>query len=194
MWRTLYINWWPHFKKRPVVANPIKCKQTIHGGLLVILQWTLRGWVINIDFIITSVRFNNKGYIFWYCILSYDDNLIFDMNVSYISDQLWLGFFGSTFCQIMEQLRPKPGDPLEIYFLFLSVLLIVCLPDFSSYIKSLFFTVVGFQTWTCWWFSWTDIALVGLYILKMSLTWKHRSMIYFNFGVRFKYVVQHWVC
>ena len=28
----------PHPKKRPLIVNPITCKQKIHGGLLVILQ------------------------------------------------------------------------------------------------------------------------------------------------------------
>ena len=43
---TLFFNWWPHFEKYPVIVNPIKCLQIIHKGLLVIIQWQLRGWVI----------------------------------------------------------------------------------------------------------------------------------------------------
>ena len=36
-------------------------------------------------FIIMFVRMNSKRYILCYCILNYDDNLIFDLNVSYMS-------------------------------------------------------------------------------------------------------------
>ena len=36
-------------------------------------------------FIIIFVGLNNEINIFWYCILEYDDNIIFDMNVSYMS-------------------------------------------------------------------------------------------------------------
>ena len=82
---TLFFNWWPHFEKYPVIVNPIKCLQTIHGGLLVILQWKRRGWVIDTDSIIIFVILNNKSYIFCYCILNYDDNIIFDLSVSHIS-------------------------------------------------------------------------------------------------------------
>ena len=44
--------------------------------------------------------------------------------------------------------------------------------------------MVGFQTWTGWWFSWNDIA--GIYIFNIYISWHQRSMIYLNFGVRFK--------
>ena len=44
--------------------------------------------------------------------------------------------------------------------------------------------VAGFQTWTGWWFSWNDI--VGLFIPNIFLSWQHSSVIYLNFGVRFK--------
>ena len=59
--------------------------QTIHRGLLVILQWKLRGWVIDIDFILIHVILKNDIYIFCCSILNYDDNVIFDLNVSYMS-------------------------------------------------------------------------------------------------------------
>ena len=36
------------------------------------------------------------------------------------------------FSQIMEQLRPKTGNNLAIYFWFLSILLILCLPNASN--------------------------------------------------------------
>ena len=75
----------PHLEKYPGIVNPIKWEQTIQVGLLVILQSQLRGWVINIDFIITIVRLNNKRYIFWYCIFIYDDIIIFDLYFNFIS-------------------------------------------------------------------------------------------------------------
>ena len=36
-------------------------------------------------FIIIFVKLNNKFYTFCCCILDYDDNIIFDLNVSYVS-------------------------------------------------------------------------------------------------------------
>ena len=36
-------------------------------------------------FTIVFVILNNECYIFLYCILDYDDNLIFNLNVSYVS-------------------------------------------------------------------------------------------------------------
>ena len=41
--------------------------------------------MIDIDFIITLMKLYNESYIFCYCILNYIYNLIFDMNVSYMS-------------------------------------------------------------------------------------------------------------
>ena len=58
----------------------------------------------------------------------------------------------------------------------------------------IFFLVVGFQPWECWWFPWTDIAPVGPYKLKMFLTWQQISVLYLNFGVRFKSSMQYYVC
>ena len=37
-----------------------------------------------------------------------------------------------TLCQIMDQLQPKKGDPLEICFWFFYILLILCLPTVSN--------------------------------------------------------------
>ena len=67
-----------HFKNRPVIVYHIHC-MTLHGGLLVIviLQSKFRGWVIYIYFIIIFLLLNNQRYIVRYCILNYDDNLIF---------------------------------------------------------------------------------------------------------------------
>ena len=48
--------------------------------------------------------------------------------------------------------------------------------------------VVGFQTWTCWSFSWNDLALVGQYLLNISLFWKQRFVVYLKCGVRLKSV------
>ena len=56
----------------------------------------------------------------------------------------------------------------------------------------IFMVVVGFQPWTGSWFSWNDI--VGLYIIKIYVTWKESSVLYLNFGVRFKSVMQHYIC
>ena len=74
----------PHFKKRPVIVNPIKCKQKIHGVLLVILHSKRKGWVIDIDFIIICGILNNKRYIFCYFIMNYDENLIFNLLFLYV--------------------------------------------------------------------------------------------------------------
>ena len=76
---TLSIKSKPQFEKLPVIVNPIKCKQKIHGGLLFIPKSKSRGWVIYIDFLIILVILNNKRYILWYSIFKYDHNLIFDM-------------------------------------------------------------------------------------------------------------------
>ena len=69
----------PHFEKIPVIVDPIKCKQTIHEGLLVILQSKSRGRVIDIDFVMFCVILKNKRYIFSYILLNYDENIIFDL-------------------------------------------------------------------------------------------------------------------
>ena len=65
-----------HFDKHSVIGSPVRCKQTIHVGLLFTLQSKSRGGVIDIDFNITFERLNEKIYIFFYCILNYDDNII----------------------------------------------------------------------------------------------------------------------
>ena len=77
--------------------------------LFFILQLKLRGWVVDVDFIIISVILNNESYIFWYCIL----------NV--------LLLFGSILCQLMDQIRPKTWNLLVIYFLSL-FLIVLCVP------------------------------------------------------------------
>ena len=51
--------------------------------------------------------------------------------------------------------------------------------------------VVGFQPWTGSWFSWNDI--VSPYTLKIYLSRQRRSLLYLNFGVRFKYDIQQYV-
>ena len=38
---------------------------------------------------------------------------------------------GRTLCQLMDQLQPKTGDPFA-FFLFIYILLISCLPNFSN--------------------------------------------------------------
>ena len=38
---------------------------------------------------------------------------------------------GITLCHIMEQIRPKTGNPLD-FFLFISILLISCIINFSN--------------------------------------------------------------
>ena len=50
---------------------------------------------------------------------------------------------------------------------------------------------VGFHPCTGWLFSLNDI--VGLYILKISLSWHHSSVLYLNLGVRFKSGIQQYV-
>ena len=52
--------------------------------------------------------------------------------------------------------------------------------------------VVVFQPWTGWWFSRNDI--VCIYIIKISLSWQQSSGLYLNLPVRFKYVMQHFIC
>ena len=51
---------------------------------MVIIQSKLRGWVIDVDFIIIFVRLNNKRYIFCYFIFKYDYNHILDLYVCYL--------------------------------------------------------------------------------------------------------------
>ena len=50
--------------------------------------------------------------------------------------------------------------------------------------------VVGFQPSTGSWFSWNGI--VGIYILKISISWQHISVIYLNIAVMFKYGIQQY--
>ena len=62
-------------------------------------------------------------YIFYYCyvFLMFQTNVIMAQNqINFLNktNEYWLVFLGRTFCQIMEQLRPKIGNPLEIYFGF----------------------------------------------------------------------------
>ena len=117
------------YKKGPVIADIITTKQCTEDYwslsfysknwesdwlifilLLVILQWKLIGWVIDINFIILSVRLNNKSYIFWYCLFN-----------------MWV-LFGSTVCHLMNQIQPKTGNVLEFYFWFSIFLLGLCVP------------------------------------------------------------------
>ena len=42
-----------------------------------------------------------------------------------------------------------------------------------------------------WWFSWNDI--VGLYKLKISLTWQESSVFYLSCGIRFKSDMQQYI-
>ena len=83
--------------------------------LLVIIQWKLRGWVINIDSIIIFVRWKNETYIFWYCILN-----------------VWL-LFWSTLCHLMEQIRSKQVISWKFDFgFFLFYLFILCSCSWKS--------------------------------------------------------------
>ena len=43
------------------------------------------------------------------------------INFMHNNKEDWWVLFGSMMCQIMEQLRPKTGNPLAIYFWFLSI-------------------------------------------------------------------------
>ena len=45
---------------------------------------------------------------------------------------MWLVLFESTLCQLMEQVRPKTGNPLESFVGFYLFLLLLCLPNFSK--------------------------------------------------------------
>ena len=80
------------------IVNPIKCSKTMQGGLLVFLQWKLREWVIDIDYIIIVVILNKKSHKFCYCILEYDYNIIFDLNV-----------FNMSFIMIFSQISNQPS-------------------------------------------------------------------------------------
>ena len=44
--------------------------------------------------------------------------------------------------------------------------------DQISFIIIIILLVVGFQIWIFWWFSWNDLARVGIYIINMYLTWQ----------------------
>ena len=39
---------------------------------------------------------------------------------------------------------------------------------------------VGFQPWTCWSFSWTNLDRVALYILRIYLFWQQSSVLYWT--------------
>ena len=52
--------------------------------LLVLTQSKSIGRVIDVYFFIIFLILNNKSYIFCYCILNYDDNLIFDIFFLYV--------------------------------------------------------------------------------------------------------------
>ena len=47
----------------------------------------------------------------------------------------WRLLLGRVFCQLVEQLRPKMGNPLA-FFWFLSTLLILCIRDVKKYIMA----------------------------------------------------------
>ena len=51
--------------------------------------------------------------------------------------------------------------------------------------------VAGFQPWTGWQFSWTDI--VGLYVSNIYLPWQQSIVPYLNFGARFKSIMQRYI-
>ena len=55
--------------------------------------------------------------------------------------------------------------------------------------------VVGFQSWTCWSFSWTDLALVDLYTINISSFWVTEKCTLFEIFCceRFKSLMHHWV-
>ena len=63
-------------------------------------------------------------YYYYYVFLMFQKNLImkqYRINCMHnTKDNLWV-LFGSTLCQPMELLRPKTGNPLEIWFWFLSI-------------------------------------------------------------------------
>ena len=65
--------WWPHFENHPSIVNLNKCSQTLHGGLLVLLQRKSRGRVINIDFIIFLFNWTTKdthyAIVYWTMII-----------------------------------------------------------------------------------------------------------------------------
>ena len=44
----------------------------------------------------------------------------------------WKVLFEITLCQLMDQPRPKTGNPLEYFFVFSLFLLILCLPNVSK--------------------------------------------------------------
>ena len=128
----------------------------------------------------------------YYYIFNYDDNLIFDLNIFICQRDRGGCFLGARCVISWSSYGLKLGIPWKFIFHFSLFLLILCLPDVSNNIKS-HFLVAGFQPWTCWWFLWTDLSIVGLYILNMSLTWQQISVTYLNFGGRFKSVIQHYV-
>ena len=54
------------------------------------------------------------------------------INFLHIKNQDRLMLLGRTVCHLMDQLQPKTGNCLEIYFLFLSIVLILCLLNISN--------------------------------------------------------------
>ena len=41
-------------------------------------------------------------------------------------------------------------------------------------------------TWKCWWFSWTHLDLVDLYIINVSSTWQHERLAIFELWCKVK--------
>ena len=192
MWRTLYFDWWPYFKKRPVIVNPIKCKQMIHRGLLVILQWKFRGWVINIGFIMIFMIFNKKSNIFWYFLFKYDDNLIFFS--IFLICQIYCDYccFGARCVSSWIIHGLKLGIPWKFIFGF-SLFLLIFLPGVSKNIK-FFFSGGGIPTLNMLMVFMKLYRSTDIYILNISITWQQISVLYLKFGVRFKPIMKHCVC
>ena len=96
--------------------------------LIVFLQSILRGWVIDIDFIIgyytVKIKRASDRYWFYY---NFHDIEQRKLNFWYFILNVWV-LFGSMLCRIMVQLRPKMGISLQFVFGFYLFLLILCVP------------------------------------------------------------------
>ena len=84
------------------------------------------------------------------CFLMFQRNIIMthdQINCLHNTNETWRVLFGSTLCQHMELLQPKTGNPLKIWFYFLSWFLIMwCLPVFQRIINMFWVRILPAQT------------------------------------------------
>ena len=101
-------------------------------GINYVSWWITHGlkWGIPWIFLFGSSLF------YYYYVFLIIKNLIMEQDqinfLHHKKEDCWV-LFGITLCNLMDLLQPKTGNPLEIIFWFLSVLIILCLPAHESY-------------------------------------------------------------